>query len=80
MFADFDDDEFEVRQRRRETRRGHKRGGRQRPVGTSRETSSKDAHVVGEVGDGERLLTQIVERRRGVKRRQNPSLAFGDQP
>ena len=80
IFAHLDDDEFEVRQRRRQTRRGHKCGGRQRPVATSREASRKDAHIVGEVGDGEWRLTQIVERRRGVKRRQNPRLAFGDQP
>ena len=80
MFAHLDDNEFEVRQGRRQTRRGDKCGGRQRPVATSREASGKDAHVVGKVGDGERRLTQIVERRGGVKRRQNPSLALGDQP
>ncbi len=79
VLAHLDDHELEMRQRRREPRRGDDLGGGKRPVAPPGETSGEDAHVVGEVGDGERRLAQIVERRRRVKRRQNPCLAFGDQ-
>ncbi len=80
MFPNLDDHEFEMRQRRGQSRRGDKSGGRQRPVATSREASREDAHVVGQVRHREWRLAQIIERRRWVKRRQNPSLPLGDQP
>ena len=80
MLAHFDDDELEMRQGRRQARRGDDARGSERPVATPGQASGKDAHVVGQVGDGERRLAQVFERRRGMKRRQNPSLAFGDQP
>ena len=63
MFAHLDDDEFEMRQRRRQARRGHNDGWGERPVAAPGEASGEDAHVVGKVGDGEGRLTQIVERR-----------------
>ena len=72
MLPHLDDDQLEVRQGRLETRRGDNLGGLERPVAAAGETSGEDAHVVGKIGDRERRLTQIVERGRGVKRRQNP--------
>ncbi len=69
-----------MRQSRRQARRGYDVGGGQRPVATPRETSGEHTHVVGKVRDGERRLAQVFERRRGMKRRENPSLAFRDQP
>src|SRR5271166_5184807 len=80
MLAHFDNNELEMRQSRRQPWRGDDARRSKRPVATASETSGKDAHVIGQVGDGERRVAQIVERRRGMKWRQNPSLALGDQP
>ena len=66
-------DRVAARRARRRPRRG------QRPVAPSGETSGEDAHVIGEVRDRERRRAQVVERRGRMKRRQNPSLPFGDQ-
>ena len=74
-----DDNKFEMRQGRRQARRGDNRRGGQGPIATAGETSGEDAHVVGQVRDGVGGMAQVLQRRRRVKRRQNPAVAFGDQ-